>query len=423
MTGSRVERFAQKSFLGFSSELWAWAVYDLANTIFSAIFLSLSFPVFIESFAGGDEQLVGVVNSIACLASAIIVPFLGSISDRTGRRLPILIVFTLMCCILTPLGSYRLQLPGAALLGGLAIFAYYTGLALYDAILPDLAESDGQGKASGLGIGVGYGGTIIALLAAAPIQKHFGSGTLLSLQVMNWMVGVLFMLFALPLFILHKEKGALVRVPWIDIASESVGRVMQGARSANKHLWFFLASSFFTVNAVMAVIMFFGLYAIKVLEIPTETFVKIYAVLAVSAMVWSIVGGYAVDRVGARPVLFFASYFWIAIIIFMMGIQSVGGFVIAGIAGGAALGLVWTASRPLLIGLGDPERMGETFGFLGIANRASAVVGPLVFGIMASHYGYDSALASLIAFFVVGIIFLFFVPADRPVAPVEASPL
>lgn len=411
MAGTPLDRFAHRKFLGFTSELWAWAVYDLANTIFSAIFLSLSFPVFIKTFAGGDEQMVGIVNSVACLASAAVVPFLGSISDHTGRRLPLLVIFTIMCCVLTPLGSYGLSLPAAAIVGGLAIFAYYSGLALYDAILPDLATSEGQGKASGLGIGVGYGGTIVALLAAAPIQKKFGSGTLLSLQMMNWMVGVLFFLFALPLFILHKEKGTHLHIPWFEVVSESTRRVFQGAKIANKHLWLFLASSFFTVNAVMAVIMFFGLYAIDELEIPTETFVKIYAVLAVSAMVWSIVGGYAVDKVGARSVLFFASYFWIAIVLFMMRIHTVNGFVIAGIAGGAALGLVWTASRPLLIGLGDPERMGETFGFLGIANRASAVVGPLVFGIVATHKGYDWALSSLIIFFVAGIAFLFFVPA------------
>lgn len=419
MTVSRIERVAQRKVLGFSSELWAWAVYDLANTIFSALFLSLSFPVFIDSFAGGDEKLVGIVNSVACLASAAVVPFLGSISDRTGRRLPMLIVFTLMCCILTPLGSYRLSLPAASVFGGLAIFAYYTGLALYDAILPDLAGSTKQGQASGLGIGIGYGGTIIALLAAAPIQKVFGAESLLSLQVMNWMVGILFFIFALPLFILHKEKGSPIKIPWADVARQSWGRVMEGARLANKHLWLFMASQFFTVNAVMAVIMFFGLYAIKILEIPTATFVQIYALLAVSAMVWSIVGGFAVDKFGARPVLFFASFSWIAIILFMMQIQNVQGFVIAGVAGGAALGLVWTAARPLLIGLGDPERMGETFGFLGLANRASAVVGPLVFGIIASKYNYDWALGSLIAFFAVGIFFLMFVPTLRPEEAVE----
>jgi MFS transporter, UMF1 family len=148
-----------------------------------------------------------------------------------------------------------------------------------------------------------------------------------------------------------------------------------------------------------------------VLGIPFEVFVKIYLVLSLSAMFWSIVAGHVVDRVGPRRVLIFAGFFWIGIVLFMMKIDTTFGFVIAGLAGGAALGLVWTASRPLLINLGDPERMGETFGFLGLANRASAVVGPFVFGTIATNFDYDWALISLIGFFALGTFFLFFVPA------------
>jgi MFS transporter, UMF1 family len=424
MSHTRVGKLAQKRFLGFSVDLWAWAVYDLANTIFSAIFLSLSFPIFIEGFAGGSEQHVGVVNMVACLASALIVPFLGSISDRLGRRLPLLVGFTLMCCVLTPIGTYfESSLLTAAISGGFAIFAYYTGLALYDAILPDLTGSDDQGRASGLGIGIGYGGTVIALLCVLLIQNRFGSGTLPSLQAMNWMVGVLFLLFALPLFILHKETGTNIKIKWGRLTLESFRRVAEGARIANRHLWVFLASSFFMVNAMMAVIMFFGLYATKELGIAFDVFIRIYLVLSLSAMFWSLVAGYVVDWVGPRRVLIFAGFFWIGIVLFMMQIQTTFGFVIAGLAGGAALGLVWTASRPLLINLGDPERMGETFGFLGLANRASAVVGPLVFGTVATHYYYDLALQSLIGFFALGLFFLFLVPAhtDDPLVTPAAG--
>lgn len=422
MSNSRLERVAHKSFLGFSAELWAWAVYDLANTIFSAIFLSMSFPVFIKTFAGGTEKDIGYVNTVACLASALIVPFLGSVSDKIGRRLPILVVCTVSCCILTPIGAYfESSLITAAFSGGFAIFAYYTGLALYDAILPDLTDARGQGRASGLGIGIGYGGTLIALLCVLAIQKKFGSGTLSSLQVMNWMVGVLFLFFALPLFILRKEQRTGDKVEWSHVASESVERVVRGARIANRHLWTYLISQFFTVNAMSAVIMFFAVYATDILGIPFDTFIQIYLLLSVSAMIWSLAAGYVVDRVGARKILLFSGFMWIGLVLFMMQIETTAGFIIAGLAGGGGLGLVWTASRPLLIRLGDPERMGETFGFLGLSNRASAVVGPLVFGVIADRYNYQWALGSLVAFFVLGLLFLFQVPGRFDDDP-EPSP-
>lgn len=412
MNESRVDRMARRKFFGFSSELWAWVVYDLANTIFSAIFISITFPQFIKHYVGGTERDIGIVNAIACLAAAVLVPVLGSISDRTGRRLPMLIVFTLMCCVLAPFGTVLPTLVGAAFIGGLALFAYYAGLSLYDAILPDVASSSKQGIASGLGVGVGYGGTIIAIACSAPMFILFDLDEKVSLGLLNWMVGILFLLFAIPLFVLHKETRIAAPMKLKDSVIDGLQRVREGAKLATRPLWIYLWSSFFYANAAMAIIYFFNLYATEELGIPLAQFMIIYAGLAASAMVWSIIGGYAVDRLGARKVLFFAGFFWIAIIIFMMFIQTVTGFVIAGLAGGAALGLVWTASRPLLVRLSDPDRMGESFGFLNFAGRTSTIVGPLVFGDLVTRYNYDWALGALIAFFVIGIGLLKLVPAQ-----------
>lgn len=423
MSATRVERLAQRRFLGFKGDLWAWVVYDLANTIFSAIFVSLTFPQFIKNFAGGTERDIGIVNAVACLSAALLVPILGSISDRTGRRLPMLIVFTLLCCVLAPMGTYAPSVLGAALIGGLALFGYYTGLSLYDAILPDIATGEKQGRASGLGVGIGYGGTIIAIACSAPMFIFFDLPEQLSLAILNWMVGILFFLFALPLFVLHKEERLSAPMKMKESIIDGFQRVRNGARTATRSLWYFIGSSFFYANAAMAIIYFFNLYATEELGIPLAQFMIIYAGLAASAMVWSIAGGYAVDKFGPRSVLFFAGFFWIGIILFMMRIQTVTGFVIAGIAGGAALGLLWTASRPLLIRLGDPERMGESFGFLNFASRASTIVGPLVFGDLVTRYDYDWALGALIVFFVIGLILLKLVPAGTDdLIAAEAAP-
>lgn len=394
--------YYRKGMMGLPWIIWAWSLYDLANTVFSALFVSVNFPVWIKQYAGGDTAIVGATTSVACFLSALVVPILGSITDQTRRRMPILICLTAVCCFCTPLGPY-LRLAGAVLVGGLAFFCYYTGLALYDSVLPTIATERIQGRASGLGVGLGYGGTIVALLSAKPIQDHFGSDPSTALKITNWMIGSLYLFFALPLFLMLKEKGLAGPVDLPRACRLSFGRVIAGARQASPSLRTFIGASFCFANAAMAVIIFFGLFALDELKLELPEFYKIYAGLAISALLGSFIAGRVVDKVGPRRVLIFIAVFWIVCLIYMTRVTTERGFIIAGMGGGAALGTLWTATRPMIIRLANPERMGETFGFLGMANSSSAVIGPFVFGLLAKHYGYDVALFALIGFFVVGL--------------------
>lgn len=408
---------AEKKWLGFNKVVWAWALYDLANTVFSALFVSVNFPLMIKEFTAGEETLVGSVPSIAALAAAITVPFLGTITDQMGRRLPVLIFMTVGCCLLTPLAAF---VPAAAmaLFSGFAFYAYDTGMSLYDAILADIASEEEQGRVSGFGTAIGYGGTLIALAVSAPLYILFGTEeemlTLNSVRAVNVMIGLLYLVFSIPLFTMHREKGTGAKIEIGVVFRESVGRVARGARMASKKLWVYILSSFFYTNAAMAVIVFFVLYANDVLEIPFTKFLIIYAALAVAAGVGSTIAGYAVDKFSPRKVLFACGFLWIGILIYLMFITTFTAFLIGGSLGGAALGTLWTAARPQLIRLADPARMGETFGFLGVAQRSSSVAGPIVFGFLAEKYSYNAGLMALIGFYVVGIVLLCFVPEGKP---------
>ena len=88
-------------------------------------------------------------------------------------------------------------------------------------------------------------------------------------------------------------------------------------------------------------------------------------------------------------------------------------FLIAGIIGGAAMGAIWTANRPMLIGLAPSVRIGQFFGFTELTDKFSGVIGPIVFGALVVWSGYTLALLSLIFFFVAGILFLLRVPDIR----------
>lgn len=409
--------------LGFTSVVWSWAFYDLANTVFSALFVSFTFGMLIRTHLGGTDLMIGATMGLACLLAAMVVPFLGSITDQTGRRLPVLFCLTVLCCVATPMAAY-FPLAVAIPISGVAIFAYYTGLAIYDSILPEIAAAHEQGRVSGLGVGVGYAGTILGLLCTLPLAAIFGGDSIQYIRAVGWLIGIMFFTFALPLFFVHKERGTGVSVRFGQAAAKSIGRVMEGARHAGRDLWIFIACSFFIVNAVMAVIGFFNLFGRIQLGMSVNEVVQVYMALAVAAMIGGLVAGRLVDRFGPWPVLMASVLMWIGVVLFMMVIDTKTGFIIAGIVGGVAIGWVWTSQRPLLVRLGDPERMGETFGFLGIANRASAVVGPFVFGYFSTRFAaeeggsnYNAGLASLLVFFGIGLVLLLFVPRPPPMRP------
>jgi MFS-type transporter involved in bile tolerance (Atg22 family) len=146
----------------------SWALYDFANTIFSYAVVSYAFGLWLT-----DPQRLGQAQgqlwqSIAILSSvglnALVSPILGAISDRGGRRLPYLLVFTVLCIVPSAFIS-----AGSAGLGivlfVLANFGYQAALIYYDATLKTVSRPAARGGLSGFGVSIGYLGTIfIALL-------------------------------------------------------------------------------------------------------------------------------------------------------------------------------------------------------------------------------------------------------------------
>jgi len=84
----------------------AWALYDFANTIFSFAVVSGAIGLWLTEAAQFGERDGNVLLSVAVIVSvginAIVSPILGALSDRTGRRLPFLLFFTLSCIVRRP---------------------------------------------------------------------------------------------------------------------------------------------------------------------------------------------------------------------------------------------------------------------------------------------------------------------------------
>jgi len=93
----------------------------------------------------------------------------------------------------------------------------------------------------------------------------------------------------------------------------------------------------------------------------------------------------------------------------MHNFQSIS-FYIVGLFAGSVMGATQSTSRSMMTKLTPIEKKTEFFGFYSLFGKSSAIVGPLVFGIISYITESQSyAILSISAFFIVGLFLLRFV--------------
>jgi len=371
--------------------VFGWVTYDLANTIFSMGVVSLFFSLWIREAAGAEraDTVWGIILAISYSIIFVASPLLGSMSDRARRRMPFLIVSTLICVLFTALLA-RSGLFVSAALFILANIAYQAGLQFYDALLPEVSTEKNRGRIGGIGIGVGYLGSYVAV----------GMGLLFGTEdkaFLFTMIAVFFLLFAIPCFVLVRERGNPNPRPiWgLRVIRESTAQTIRTLRSGSEYpgLVRFLVGRVFYTDAINTVIGIMALYTVNVAvstglsESEGEYTAQLILMFAITfAVVGGFVWGWVVDRIGPKRTLDFVLYFWMVTftVAAMIGILGLPLVVLYGVAAaaGVCLGGVWAADRPYMLRLTPPHRIGEFYGLYGMVGRFSAITGPATWALI-----------------------------------------
>jgi len=416
----------------------AWALYDFANTIYSFMVVSFAMGIWATRFLGEGPGLLwfGVAASVSVGLNAIVSPILGAISDRVGRRKPFLGAFTAVCVAATALiGLVDVRLGLVAF--AIANFAYQAALIYYDALLDDVAHPRARGRLSGIGVALGYTGTLtVGGLWAAGVTQVEGQSS----PATFILVALLFALFALPLFLRVRERRAQALQFRVSEALASWAQLATTVRhaAAVPGLLRFIVARFFYTDPVNTVIAVMGAFAVGAVGFSEGGALVALLVLTVVAVLASLGWGVLADRIGPKRTLIAVLGSW------ALGLTIIGlflnpvAFFIAGAILGSGLGGVAVADRYLLLRLAPPERLGEMFGLYGLVGKASAVVGPLMFGIIVNALlpamdpgAYQVAIFSLLVLMMVGLAIVWRVPEGRaeereaqvgpPVVPLEPA--
>ncbi len=391
------------------SAVLSWAMYDLANTIFSMNIVSFYFSVWVVNKMGGTDADYSFANAFSMGLMFFSAPILGALSDQISRRMPFLIFTTLTCVLFTALlGIGGLFLSIVFFI--IANYMFQAGLIFYDSLLPVVSTEENRGRVGGLGIGLGYVGSFIGM----------GSGLLLLDKIgyvgVFRMTALLFFVFALPCFIFVREPvsdrgqridfGAMVRG-----AFQQVFKTIRHAREFPGLLRFLVGRLFYT-DPVNTIIVFMGIYVINEVGF-TENEAQILMLVAIAAAVaGGFLWGSIVDRFQpARSLLWVLISWKIAILgaffIAVLDLPKVLFWPVACLAG-ISLGGTWAADRPLMLKLAPKEYLGEFYGLYSMVGRFASVVGPLLWGLIVNTLGWGrpAAVFSLFLLLVVAYIIL-----------------
>lgn len=380
--------------------------------------VTFAFPLYFKNVICGGEAygdaLWGASISVSMLLVAVVSPVLGASADYSGRRKRFLFSFTILSVAATALLSFAG--PGMAvyaiLLFVLANIGFEGGLVFYDSYLKEITSEKSIGRLSGYGFAMGYLGALSILLLMRPLLEGGISALNASNVQMSFLLSALFFaLFAAPIFLVFRDENK--RVGSI-LSVEAVLRSLREVRHTVTHIMNypdlsrFLLAYFFYNDAILTVIAFSSIYAQNTLHFTTSELIVFFMLVQTTAIAGSVIFGFVTDKIGPKRTIVITLCIWIAVVLGAIVLEGKESFFMVGMLAGMSMGSSQAASRSMMARLTPSTHVTEFFGFYdGTFGKASAVAGPLVFGLVSSGAGSQkAALASLLVFFVAGMVLL-----------------
>lgn len=410
-------------------DVWAWAMYDFANSGYTTVVITALFSAYFVAVVADGQAWATLawtaalaVSYLAILATA---PLIGAFADLKAAKKRLLALSTAGCVLFTAL-LYFAQ-PGALWLAVaclvLSNFFFGTGENLVAAFLPELARGRGMGRVSGWGWGLGYVGGLFTLglcLAWIAWAEGQGHGAAVYVPVAMLITAAVFALASLPTLLLLPERAAPRSTPHLgqthDIRRDAWREVARTLREAARFpdLRRFLLASFFYQAGVNVVITLAAIYATQAMGFTTQQTLLLILAVNVAAAAGALLFGHVQDRLGPVRAIAWVLVGWLVTVALAAGAQTPAPFWAAAHLAGLCLGASQSGGRALVGLLSPPSRRAEFFGFWGLAMKLSAIAGPLSYGLVTWATGGDHRRALLLtgAFFLAGLALLAGVRAD-----------
>ncbi len=400
------------------TELRAWAMYDWANSVYYTTVLQI-FPIYFVKVAasgrppGEATSLYAWTTAAAALVVAILAPLLGALADHAGWKKRFFALFLALGVIPTALlvtVSTGDWLWGACLL--LLANAGVTGtLVFYESFLPHLAQGERGDQLATTGFALGYisGGLLLALnLAWISAPQRFGIASVEMATRLSFLsAAVWWALFAIP-FLRRIEEPLRRMIPGESPAEPALRAAFLRLRTTFHEIRRYRQALLVLLAVVLyndgiSTIIRLGTTYGSELGIPTSSLIGAVLLVQVIGVPCSLLFGALARRVGAKRAIFVGLFGYTAIAFVGYGMQNARDFYLLAVLLGMVQGGTQALSRSLFASLTPPHRSSEFFGFYGVFDRVSGILGPAMFALATTVTGSGRlAILALVGFFVAG---------------------
>ena len=427
----------------------AWYWYDWANsayvtTITTVLFAPYLIEIAREAAVDNRVQVLGFlpvapgalpsyIITFSTLLSALILPLLGAVADRTEHKKQLLAGFAwagaAAASLLFFVTGDNWQLGAFAVI--VANLCLGASVVVNDSILCLIANEDERDRVSSRGWAFGYlGGGILLTLNLAIVLLHETLGVtegmavrISMLSAALWWAGFT----VIPFLRLHNYKPMHVVPQEGTLIQKSFGQLWSTLKDLKRYpvTWTFLLAYLFFNDGIQTVIASSSTYGAEQLGFGQSTLIATILLVQFVGIAGALIFGKAAEKYGGRPVILFGLLIWMLIVsvAYFLPERQVAPFLLLAVAIGLVLGGTQALARSFFSLLIPKGSEAEYFSFYHAMERGTSWFGTLVFGVVYQLTdSYRPAIFALIAFFVIGGILLFKVDPERGIRDAGNTP-
>jgi MFS transporter, UMF1 family len=448
-TGQAAPKDTARPGINDKREIFGWLMYDWANSAFYTTVVGALFGPYLTALAqaavgeNGTILNLGFLGSVtakslhtftvsvAVLSQVFLLPVVGAIADYSHKKKRYMAVFCYLavaanCLMFFVSGNLYLM---GSLLFIIANLSAGAAMVFYNAYLPDITTEDQRDKVSSRGFALGYlgGGLLLALnFAFVGLAPKIGVSEGMAVRLSLLSAGLWWGGFSIITFRRLKTRAPAQELPpgqsFLKVGWSQLSKTFRELNRLRHTLRYLIAYLFYndgiqTVISAASVFLAQELFVSRGLEAPQAFLLGIYLLVQFVAIGGSLLFERIAMWVGTKNGILISLVFWVGIVFYAYSyLQTTRDAYILGASIAIVLGGSQALSRSLFSRMIPAGRESSFFGLYEVAERGTSWMGPLVFSIIVARTGsYRQAILSLIFFFVVGMIILFFTDTDKAV--------
>ena len=396
----------------------SWVLYDVGNSAYVMLAATL-IPIYFSAIAEPGSSAVvawGYATTVASLALALLMPFLGSLADLKGNKKKFLA---------GTIGTGAVSLavmgvPGNAMVF-LVIYVFSSvmlnaSLVFYDAFLVDATEQDRYDEVSSQGYAWGYIGSCIPFIVCLVIVlfgSSFGIGQLDGIRISFVITAVWWLAFSVP--VLRDVHQTHFKAREAHLFRHTLKGLAGTCKKIahDKRLLMYMLAFFFYIDGVHTIITMSTSYGTD-LGIDSTQLVLALLVTQFVAFPSAIAYGRLAGRFGTKRMLLIAVFAYFCITLFAaFFLRSAAEFWVLAVCVGLFQGGIQALSRSEFGKLIPKENANEYYGFFDIFGKYATIMGTLLVSVFTQLTGSSSyGVLSVAVLFIVGFILLWKMPEE-----------